>query len=326
MLYPLKFSPILKERIWGGSNLKNEYGKEYPNNTQRYGESWELSTIEGSVSVVSNGFLAGNSLDELIEIYMGDLVGDRVYFTYGQEFPLLIKLIDSNDFLSIQVHPDDDMAKRLHHAYGKSEFWYILKGDKDSKIITGFSKEINKEQFKKIINSGNINHYLHYVPVKRDDFVYIPAGQVHALGRGVQLVEIQQASDITYRIYDWDRVDDKGIGRELHTSMAADAINFKAKPIETENFSYETNRPQLLGAFPYFSVNRLVINEQMDRDFVKLDTFRIYLCIEGELELNYSHAENVSMKKGELVLVPASLSNVVLIPKEESKVLEVFID
>lgn len=325
MLYPIKFSPILKERIWGGAKLMNEYGKIYPSGVEKCGESWELSSIEGSVSVVSNGYLVGNTLEELIEIYMGDLVGDKVYFAFGQEFPLLIKLIDSNDFLSVQVHPDDEMAKQLHHAYGKSEFWYVLKSEPDSKIITGFSKEIDKDQFKKIVSSGNIGHYLSYTQVKSDDFLYLPAGQVHALGKGVQLVEIQQASDITYRIYDWDRVDSKGAGRELHTDLAVDAINFKSKPIEVQNLAVDKNQPQVLGAYPYFSVNRLVINEEVERDFVKLDTFRIYICVDGEVELNYFQESNVSIKKGELVLVPASLNNIVLIPKFESKILEVFI-
>ncbi|PKP36465.1 MAG: mannose-6-phosphate isomerase, partial [Bacteroidetes bacterium HGW-Bacteroidetes-15] len=308
MLYPIKFSPILKERIWGGTRLKNDLGKKYPQGVEKCGESWELSGVEGNVSVVSNGYLSGNTLEELIEVYMGDLVGEKVYNDFGHEFPLLIKLIDTSDFLSLQVHPDDEMAKRLHHAYGKSEFWYVLDGEPDSTIITGFTEELTKEQFQDIVKSGDIAKFLKHELAHCDNFYYIPSGQVHALGKGIMLVEIQQTSDITYRIYDWDRVDDKGVGRELHLDLAADAINFEAKPFPSQNLPIELNQIQSLGSYPYFSTNRLVIDKVVERDFFKIDSFRIYICIEGEVDLNYFNGEDVTMIKGELVLIPASIS------------------
>jgi mannose-6-phosphate isomerase len=326
MLYPIKFTPILKERIWGGLRLKDNLGKAYPHGVSKCGESWELSSIEDNISVVSNGTLAGNTLEEIIEVYMGDIVGENIFKEFGHEFPLLIKLIDTSDYLSIQVHPDDEMAKRLHHAYGKTEFWYVIDGNVDSKIITGFNKELSKEQYLQIVKDRKMAEYLKYEPAQSDDFFYIPSGQVHALGKGVLLVEIQQTSDVTYRIYDWDRVDDKGVGRELHTDLASEAINFNAKPFPRLQLPAVLNQPQVIGNYPYFSINRLDVDKEIERDFFHLDSFRIYICINGDVDLNYSTSESVNIKRGELALVPAALTNIVLRPKQESKVLEVFID
>lgn len=224
-LYPLKFNPILKDKIWGGSKLKTVLNKDFsplPN----AGESWEISGVEGDVSVVSNGFLEGNNLEELIEIYMGDLVGDHVYENFGIEFPLLIKFIDANDVLSIQVHPDDVLSKERHNAFGKTEMWYVIEADKGSELIVGFNQKVDKDTYIKKLEEGRLEEILNNEPVAKGSCFFIPAGRVHAIGKGILLAEIQQTSDVTYRIYDFNRTDDKGTPRELHTELAVDAIDY----------------------------------------------------------------------------------------------------
>jgi mannose-6-phosphate isomerase len=325
MLYPLKFKPILKERIWGGTRLIDKYGKKpLSESSVPFGECWELSGVQDSISVVTNGFLAGNTLDELIEVYMGDLVGDKVYQEFGLEFPLLIKLIDTADYLSIQVHPDNEMASQLHHAYGKSEMWYILESEKDSWIITGFKKQIDKKNFSDIISNGTLKQYLRFENVSKDDYFFIPAGRVHAIGKGIMLIEIQQSSDITYRIYDWDRVDEKGKSRELHTNLAKDAIDFSIASDTRMHKKIELNTTQELVSCPFFKTNRLVLSNKIERDFNRLNSFIIYLCLEGDVELIANNKDIVNLTNGELALIPAVLENVALAPRKEAKLLEIY--
>jgi mannose-6-phosphate isomerase len=327
MLYPLKFVPQLKPRIWGGNRIKNLTGKALDKSDIPIGESWEISGIEGSVSVVSNGFLAGNTIEELIEIYMGDLVGEQIFQQFGVEFPLLVKFIDTADYLSIQVHPDDEMAKRLHHAYGKSEMWYIISGEPESKIITGFNHKLTRDKYLEVMKSGNLAPYLKYEPAYADDFFYIPSRRVHALGKGLLLIEIQQTSDITYRIYDWDRVDDKGIGRELHTDLASQAIDFDAEPVKREHKTEERNISQEIVSTPFFTVNRLILDKSTERSFIQLDTFRIYLCIEGEAKFECDgEIEAVHIGAGEVILIPACIAHVNILPIGHIKLLETYIE
>ena len=287
MLYPLKFKPILKERIWGGEKFITKYGKKALNSNKRFGESWEISSVEGSVSVVSNGFLAGNSLQELVEIYMGDLVGEAIFQKFGEEFPLLIKFLDTSEFLSVQVHPDDEMAKRLHHSFGKSEMWYVLESEPESSIITGFNKKIAKKEYLDIMNSGTLVQHLKHEKVVSDDFFYIPARSVHAIGKGILLVEIQQTSDITYRIYDWDRVDENGASRALNTDLALEAINFDSSSISKENIKIIPNAVQELVSQPVFKVNRLVLDKAMERDLIGNNSFRVYVCTSGGVNIYF---------------------------------------
>ncbi|MCF6358465.1 MAG: class I mannose-6-phosphate isomerase, partial [Draconibacterium sp.] len=224
-LYPLKFKPILLDKIWGGDRINTILNKdlgELPN----CGESWEISGVEGNISLVENGFLAGNNLQEIIEIYMGDLVGDSVFKKFGEEFPLLIKFIDAQQDLSIQVHPNDELSKKRHNAYGKTEMWYIIDAKEDALINSGFEGEVTKEQYLKYVEKGNLTDLLHFDKVVEGDVFFIPAGRVHAIGKGVLVAEIQQTSDVTYRIFDYNRKDDKGNLRELHTKLAVDAIDF----------------------------------------------------------------------------------------------------
>ncbi|HDP75020.1 MAG TPA: mannose-6-phosphate isomerase [Bacteroidales bacterium] len=325
-LYPLKFKPILKERIWGGAKLRDKMGKQFPDSKEKYGESWEVSGVEGDVSVVQNGFLAGNTLNELIEVYMGDLVGESLYERFGEEFPLLIKLIDASETLSIQVHPSDEIARERHHAYGKTEMWYIIDADRDALIYTGFEKDITREEYIQAVKDGNLERYLHQEQAIAGDVFFIPAGRVHAIGKGVLLAEIQQTSDITYRIFDWNRVDGSGKSRELHTELAVDAIDFSKVHNPKTHPEYEVNRTSELSACKYFTVNRITFTSAMQRDYNMLDSFVIYLCLEGEGSVVYASGASERLTKGETVLLPADLKDVILRPQGKCSLLEVYVN
>ncbi len=325
-LYPLKFEPIYKDYIWGGSNLKNKLNKKVPNNIDRCAESWEISSIDENISVVTNGFLAGNNLQELIEIYMGDLVGDKVFNKFGDEFPLLIKLIDAADTLSIQVHPNNEVAQQRHHAYGKTEMWYIIDSEPNSKIITGFNKDTTKEEYLKHLESNTLNKILNFETANRDDIFFIPAGRVHAIGKGILLAEIQQTSDITYRIHDWGRVDKNGNPRELHTELALDVIDYK-KP---DSFKFTKTNNENIGVdlvkSDFFTVNRLTFNQIIEKDYNHLDSFVVILCIDGELFVNYGKNQREKMVKGETMLIPADLKEVSFESTNKATLLEIFIE
>jgi len=324
-LYPLKFEPIFKDYIWGGSKLKEKLNKQVPSNLSRCAESWELSSVQDNISVVSNGFLAGNNLQELIEIYMGDLVGDKVYSKFGNELPILIKLIDATDTLSIQVHPNNEIAKKRHHAFGKTEMWYILESEPNSKIIAGFNKNVTKDEFQKYLATSKLQEILNLEQVYKDDIFFLPSGRVHAIGKGILLAEIQQASDITYRIYDWDRVDANGKPRELHTDLALDVIDYKKH--DTYKFSKPNliNEPSELISCEFFDVHRQTFEKAIDKDYYLLDSFVIYLCLDGEFDILYAEGNIESLAKGETVLIPADLKELTLKPKNSATILEVFI-
>jgi len=323
-LYPLKFKTIYKETIWGGNKLQKQLNKDVPA-TAKVGETWEISCVEGDISIVSNGTLEGNSLQDLIEIYMGDLVGDKVYDKYGLEFPVLIKFIDANDDLSIQVHPDDAIAKERHNAFGKTEMWYVLEGEKDSKLITGFNKTVTKLEYLDKLEANEISDILNFETVKKGDVFFIPAGRVHAIGSGILLAEIQQTSDITYRIYDWDRKDKDGKGRELHTDLAIDVLDFKKHDNYKTEYTTQDNEAVELANTEYFKTNIIELTKKMEIDIFKIDSFIIYIATEGETEIIYSTKDSVNIKKGETVLIPAELNSIILNPKSKnSTLLEVY--
>ena len=323
-LYPLKFKSILKEKIWGGQSLKSTLNKKIPTN-KRIGESWELSGVEENVSVVENGFLAENPLDELIEIYMGDLVGDWVYDQFGTNFPLLIKFIDANDVLSIQVHPDDKLAKERYNSAGKTEMWYVIDAQKDAELISGFNQEMDKDQYVKHLENGKLPQILNHEKVKAGDVFYIPAGRVHAIGAGIVLAEIQQTSDVTYRIFDWDRKDEKGVSRELHTEEAIDAIDFKVYDNYKTEYKSEKNAASKMLSNKYFETNILDLEKTIEIDSNQLDSFIIYMCLEGKVEIKYYESEKIIIEKGETVLIPAVIEHLFLNPVVQSKLLEVYI-
>lgn len=322
-LYPLKFKPIFKDKIWGGQKLKDLFGFDY-HTLPNCGEAWVLSGVEGSQTEVSNGFLKGNELNELVEIYMGDLVGDTVFEKYGNEFPVLIKLIDANDWLSIQVHPNDDIAMKRHNTNGKTEMWYVLQADKEAQLISGFNREMNEELYLKHFNSKALPEILNYEKVKAGDVFYMPSGRIHALGPGVCLAEIQQTSDITYRIYDWDRTDLEGNSRELHTEQAIAAIDYGyQEKYKTEYFS-KLNQSATLVSSDHFTTNHLEFDQPVTKDISGVDSFVVYLCIKGTVKIVCDEAVE-EIKQGECVLIPAQFEEILLSPEGKSVLLETYI-
>jgi len=323
-LYPLKFKPIFLDKIWGGNRLKTLLNKEY-GNLPNCGESWEISGVEGNISVVDNGFLEGNNLQELIEVYMGDLVGDKVFKKFGEEFPLLIKFIDAQDDLSIQVHPNDELSKKRHNAYGKTEMWYVVDASDGALINSGFNRQVTKEQYLQSVESGKLTELLHYDKVDEGDVFFIPAGRVHAIGKGALVAEIQQTSDVTYRIFDYNRKDDKGNLRELHTDLAVDAINFSYLEEYKTKYSVEKNTSSEIVSCDYFTTNILEFDTEIEKDYNQLDSFIIYMCLNGNFEIKFEEG-TIRVNKGETVLVPACLESFLLIPHSKLvKTLEVYI-
>ncbi|TLX76977.1 mannose-6-phosphate isomerase [Labilibacter sediminis] len=322
LLYPLKFTPILKEKIWGGNKLKSVLNKS--SSKDKLGESWEISGIEGDVSVVKNGFLAGNTLDEVIEIYMSEIVGEPVFNKFNKEFPLLFKFIDANQDLSIQVHPNDELSKERHNAYGKTEMWYIIDTEPESQLISGFTKKTNKEEYLKSLKEGTLTSLLKAHDVKPGYTFFIPAGDVHAIGAGVLLAEIQQTSDVTYRIYDYDRKDAEGNTRELHTELAVDAIDYE-RTNEKVSYTEKLDSQTVLATCPYFTTNLLHFKGQIEKDVYILNSFVVYMCVEGNAVIKYGDEETETITKGETVLIPAGLDAINIHASEEVKLLEVYI-
>jgi len=322
-LYPLKFKPVFKEKIWGGHQIRTKLGMDFgalPN----CGEAWLISGYGDDLTVVENGFLAGNNVNELVEIYMGELVGDRIFEKYGNEFPLLIKFIDSNDWLSVQVHPDDELSKKMQINGGKTEMWYVLGADKDAELISGFSKKVDKKEYLERLSNKSLKEILNYEKVNEGDVFFIPAGRIHALGPGTLLAEIQQTSDATFRIYDWDRIDAAGMSRELHTEAALQALDFEVQKEYITTYESENNQTTSLVDCPYFTTRLVEMDKDVVKNFLELDSFVIYLVVEGSCSLS-STAGKIDLKLGEAVLVPASIDNIGLHPHQKTKLLEIFI-
>lgn len=321
MLYPIKFKPIFVERIWGGDSLKTKLNKRLPD-AKKIGESWEISAVQDSLSVVNNGILKGNTIEELIEIFMGELVGEKVYEQFGIEFPLLIKFLDSQDILSIQVHPNDELAKERHNSFGKTEMWYIIHAEPGSESYVGFNRKVSQEEYLRASIDNNLPSLLNKVEFKTGDCYMIPTGTIHTLGKGVVVAEIQQTSDITYRLSDWGRVDANGEPRELHVDLAFDAIDFD----DPQNYNLTkdsiVNTSVELAKCPYFTTNLLEIEGTVNKDYSTLDSFVVYLVLEGKLTLE---CEEFSLKatKGDCILIPALFEEVNL--EGTAKLLEVYI-
>jgi mannose-6-phosphate isomerase len=322
-LYPLKFQPVFKDKIWGGQKIKNILGMDF-GKLPNCGEAWVVSGVEGNPTLVKNGFLAGNELNELVSVYMGDLVGDDVYNNFGDEFPLLIKYIDANDWLSIQVHPDDTLAAKRKIGRGKTEMWYILESEKESELISGFSKKVDKETYQKHLNEKRLKEILNFEKVEKGDVFFIPAGRVHALGPGILLAEIQQTSDTTYRIYDWDRIDTNGMKRELHTKEALDAIDFEVADTYKTRYKPIKNKTVSLIQCPQFTTNLLDYDQPISKDFEELDTFVIYMAVEGNSLLKWDGGEE-EIATGEAVVIPNIINNIELSPIGKAKLLEIYL-
>ena len=322
-LYPLKFNPIFLEKIWGGNRIKTVLGKDY--DLPNCGESWELSAVEGNVSVVRNGFLKGNNLTELVEVYMGDLVGDKVYKKFGIEFPLLFKFIDADDDLSIQVHPGDELAAQRHNAYGKTEMWYVIHAEKGALINSGLNREVTREEYVEFLENGKLTEILCFEETFPGDVFFIPAGRIHAIGKGILLAEIQQTSDVTYRIYDYERRDKEGKIRELHNDLALDAIQFTYLDQCKTKYEAEINKSSEIVSCPWFTTNMLRFNQKMEKDYHQLDSFVVYMNLKGRFSIEFETGKEV-VEMGETVLIPASLETFTLTPlTSEVETLEIYI-
>src|SRR6201991_817096 len=275
-LYPLKFKTIYKDKIWGGQKINTHLHKDF-GDLPNCGETWEISGVKSDVSVVANGALAGESLAELLVQYGADLVGEKVYAHFGNIFPLLIKFIDANEDLSIQVHPDDELAKKRHNSFGKTEMWYVIEVDPGSTLIAGFNQELTEQVYLDKLNSGHLTDILNKEDVAAGDVFFLPAGRVHTIGKGLLIAEIQQTSDITYRIYDFDRVDDKGNKRELHTEEALAAIDYNFYLDYKTKYHPEKNKDVHLITCPYFTTNIMDFTESTSKDYSGLDSFVIHV-------------------------------------------------
>ncbi len=320
MLYPLKFEPIYKERLWGGDKLRERYDR-IPPAGQTTGESWEISGLEGDVSLVSAGPLAGNELNELIEVYMGDLVGDRVYERYGEEFPVLVKILDTKELLSIQVHPEDALAAERHGAYGKTEMWVVMEAEPGAYIYLGFNKPLTQAEFLDRLENHTLPEVLNRIEPKPGDAFFVPAGTIHSIGPGLLIAEIQQSSDITYRVYDWDRRDADGNPRALHTSLALDALEYNRTSQPQLPYTPEKNRAVPIKSCDEFTVNLIELDGRLERDYQNLDSFVICLCLNGEVIVECEGGAE-SIMEGETVLIPAQFESVKLSGK--GRLLEIY--
>ena len=318
MLYPLKFKPIYKTKVWGGDKIRRIKGDS--NIPENCGESWEISGVQDDVSVVANGFLAGNTLQEIIEVYLEEIVGDKVLEEYGYEFPILLKIIDAKDNLSVQVHPDDETAAELHNARGKTEAWYILEADDGAKIIDGFNRDTTESELLQSIKDGNLENLLKYQNVKTGEFYFIPAGRVHGMCTGTAVVEIQETSDITYRIYDYNRGN-----RELHTQYAVDVIDYKKNDKQSIQFSRIPDHSNPIVDCKYFTANYLPVMNSLLKDYSSIDSFVIYHCVHGLLTIKTESGEEI-LNEGESILIPASIDEVVLIPNKYTELLEIYMN
>jgi mannose-6-phosphate isomerase len=323
-LYPLTFKPFYKAKIWGGQKINRLLGMN-TGSLSNCGEAWLISGVDGNPSVVSNGYLSGNELNDLCEVYMGDLMGDKVHERFGNEFPILVKVIDANDWLSIQVHPDDALAQKRAQGSGKTEMWYTMQADEDARLICGFNRALGEELYLKHLKEGKITEVLNYESVAQGDVFYIPAGRVHALGPGLLIAEIQQTSDTTYRIYDWDRLDDKGMPRELHTDLALEAIDFTFHPQYKIPYDKTANKSQNLVSSPYFTTNILKPLGPLQKSYNSLDSFVILMCVSGSCQI-HGQAQKIDLNAGGLVLLPNASKQITIVPDKECVLLEVYIE
>ncbi len=310
-MYPLKFNTILKEVLWGGEKLS--VFKGITPICQTIGESWEVSTVPNYVSVVSNGEWKGLSLTELIEQYKGKIAGEKIYQKYNNELPLLFKFIDTKDHCSVQVHPNDELSQQRHTCSGKTEIWYIIDAEPDAMVISGFSKSISIEEYKKRVQENTLEEVLIHHKAQAGDVFFIPAGRIHAIGKGLLVAEIQQSSDITYRVYDYGRKDANNVSRELHTEEAVEALDFSVIPeneLKQTTALNNSNSMELINC-EFFTVHLLNIHENTSKDYRSLDSFVVYMCIEGSCELVPLEGgfRGASLKQGESVLIPAAMGS-----------------
>ena len=322
-MYPLKFEPILKQTLWGGDKIISF--KQLNDTRTEVGESWEISAVEGSESIVAEGPDKGMTLTEVLSKYREELLGEANYARFGVKFPLLVKFIDARQDLSIQVHPSDELAKKRHNSMGKTEMWYVIGADKGAKLRSGFSEQITPKEYKDRVYNNTITEVLQEYDIQPGDVFFLPAGRVHSIGAGAFIAEIQQTSDVTYRIYDFDRKDAKGNARELHTDLAREAINFEVLDDYRAQYDVVENEPIELVACPYFTTSLYDMTEEITCDYSELDSFVIFVCVEGSCTLYDNEKNEVSFKAGETVLMPASIQEVTIVPNGKVKLLETYV-
>ena len=322
MIYPLKFHPILKQTIWGGDKINQL--KQISNGQPAVGESWEISAVEGFESEVANGAYRGYTLRSLVRLLKEELVGADNYARFKDNFPLLVKFIDAHDDLSVQVHPDDGLAMQRHHCLGKTEMWYVLGADKDAHLIAGFSQKISPKQYREMVADGSFVDALYSYSVKPGDVYYIPAGRVHSLGKGTMVAEVQETSDITYRIFDYNRRDKDGHLRQLHVAEALDAIDFDDTAGEAKiDYQLDDNEPVEVVSSPKFTTSVYHLTDEVTCDYSDLDSFVILICTEGSCRVVMDAAKE-TICAGETLLLPAATKNVQLLPSPKATLLEVY--
>lgn len=303
-LYPFVFEPILKDRIWGGTKLQSVLNKTIPTHTT--GESWELSAVKGDVSVVKNGAYAGQSLTQLLEDFPEEILGKEVFQKFGKDFPLLFKFLDAREDLSIQVHPNDALAKERHNSFGKTEMWYVMQADEGAKLIVGFKEDSSKEEYVHHLENKTLLSILDQIPVKQGDIFFLETGTVHAIGAGTLIAEIQQTSDITYRLYDFDRRDVNGNLRELHVDLALDAINYKKVAAQKKYVTLD-NQSSIAVDCPYFTTSVLPLDGEVKRNS-NGNSFTVFMCTEGTFSIGLNDLK-YDFKKGDTVLVAACITH-----------------
>ncbi len=325
-IYPLKFDPILRPVLWGGTKIKHLKGIEI--NSDSIGESWELSAVPGSVSVISNGVYKGASIQELLEQFGEDVVGSKVFKEFGTTFPLLIKFIDAAKDLSIQVHPNDVIAQERHQCLGKTELWYILEAKEQSSLYSGFSQSVSKEEFLDKIRKNEVVDVLNKFYTKRGDIFYLPAGRVHSIGAGNFLVEIQQTSNITYRVYDYDRVDKNGKKRELHTDLAKDSIDYGMYDDYHSHLILDKQGEHIIKKCDIFTATLHRLFDEKTMQVSSKGCFTILICIDGNATLTDNVGNVETIRTCETVLLPYKMDYVKIKPDEKNGVefISVFVE
>ena len=302
--YPILFQPILKERIWGGNKLKTVLNKSNVTNTT--GESWEISSVENEVSIILNGIYQDTNLTQLINDFPMETLGTSVFKKFGKEFPLLFKFLDAKQELSIQVHPNDALAKKRHQSFGKTEMWYVIQAEENAKIIVGFKEKSSPEEYLNHLENKTLLKILNEIVVKKGDVFLLESGTIHAIGAGIVIAEIQQTSDITYRVYDWDRRDSHGNARELHTDLALEAINYNKTNTKKE-YNKTLNVSNLAVDCPFFTTKIIPLQGEIIFKTNK-QSFTVLMCTDGDFELHYNNqTEQYSI--GDTILIPAFLTD-----------------
>lgn len=305
-LYPIKFDLVYMSKIWGGDRIFPYKGMNTPSGD--IGETWEISPMEGNESVVSTGLLKGQNLAQIAQQYGARLLGQQVYDRFGGKFPLLIKMIDANDDLSVQVHPNDEYAKMHHQSLGKTEMWYLLDCTEDAKIYAGWKKQTNPEQLKQIVQTDEVLEYLDLHRPQKGDVFFLPAGKVHTIGAGCLILEIQEASDITYRMFDFNRTDDKGNKRELHIDRSAEVVNYEVNTKSTEAYDHSVqDKLETLVDCPYFRTSLLSLTRDFELPVAERDSFTVLFVEDGEVTIEGDNYAPVVATKGETLLIPAEI-------------------